>query len=364
MKPSKLNAKNEKIKDKYRVYLKNFRNPKLADETIEQKIASIRMYEEFTKYKDFKEFNAEVGIAVYEWLKDSDSRSIGTALKHADNIRVFLDWYFLNHKVPRKKQQQALCVLYARDEDRRLANRLTFVEFPNQEEFDKLIDFEETTPEDKRDKALIVFMLISSARIGAIITSKIDSLDIKKMIYKQDPLEDVATKRSKYIVTKLLMFKKEYFEVIKNWVNYLKNEHNFCDKDPLFPNIKNYAGGIIADKKFTLTENSVNKMLEKRCKQAGIPKYHPHAIRHFSTYSCNERAYNGLQLKAFSQNMGHENISTTLEKYANMPAEQYISIIEDILENEHDYSDVLRNVPLKALFAEIEKRSKLGEGFK
>ena len=364
MRASKLNPKNEKIKDEYRVYLKNFRNPKLADETIEQKITSVRMYEECTKYKDFKEFNAEIGITVYEWLKDCDARSIGTALKHADNIREFLKWYFLNHKVPHKKPLEALSALEARDEDRRLANRLTFVEFPNQEEFDKLIDFEEKTPEDKRDRALIVFMLISGARIGAIITSKIDSLDIKRMVYKQDPLEDVATKRSKYIVTKLLMFKKEYFEIIKNWVSYLKSEYNFSDEDPLFPNIKNYAGGITVDKKFTLTENSVNKMLEKRCKQAGIPKYHPHTFRHFSTYCCNERAFNGIQLKALSQNMGHENISTTLEKYANMPAEQYISIIEDMFEKEHDYSDILKNVPLEALCDEIQKRSKLGEGFK
>ena len=62
--------------------------------------------------------------------------------------------------------------------------------------------------------------------------------------------------------------------------------------------------------------------------------------------------------------MGHEHISTTLEKYANMPAEQYIAIIEDMFENEHDYADILRNVPLDTLFAEIQKRSKLGEGFK
>ena len=208
MKLSKLNANNEKIKDDYKVHLKSLRSNKLADETIEQKLASIRLYEEFTKYKDFKDYDAEIGIAVYEWLKDSDTRSIGTALKHADNIREFLEWYFGNHKVPCKKPIAALSALEARAEDRRLANRQTFVEFPTQEEFDKLIDFQENTLADKRDKALSVFLLISSARIGAILTSKIDSLDIKKMIYKQDPLEDVATKRSKHIITKLLMFKK------------------------------------------------------------------------------------------------------------------------------------------------------------
>ena len=160
------------------------------------------------------------------------------------------------------------------------------------------------------------------------------------------------------------MFKKEYFEIIRNWVSYLKTEYHFSDKDPLFPNIKNYAGGITLDKKFTLTENSVNKMLEKRCKKAGIPKYHPHAFRHFSTYCCNERAFNGLQMKACSQNMGHEHISTTLEKYANKPAEEYIVIIEYMFENEHDYADIQHNVTLNALFTEIQKRSKSGEWFK
>ena len=184
MKLSKLNANNEKIKDDYKVHLKSFRSNKLADETIEQKLTSIRLYEEFTKYKDFKDYDAEIGIAVCEWLKDSDTRSIGTALKHAENIRDFLDWYFTNHKVPHKKQLKALSALEARAEDRRLAVRQTFVEFPTQDEFDKLIDFQENTLADKRDKALIVFLLISSARIGTILTSKIDSLDIKKMIYK------------------------------------------------------------------------------------------------------------------------------------------------------------------------------------
>lgn len=364
MRQSKLNPNNEKIKDEYERYLKHLRNVKLADDTIQQKITSIRMYEERTKYKDFKEYNAETGIDVYEWLKDSDARSIGTALKHADNIREFLDWYFSNHKVPHKKQQQALSALSAREEDRRLANRQTYVEFPTQEEFDKLIDFEENTPEDKRDKALIVFMLISCARIGAIVTSKISSLDLKKMVYRQDPLEDVATKRSKYIVTKLFMFKKEYFDIIKNWVNYLKTEYHFSDNNPLFPSIKHYAGGISVEKKFVLTENSVNKMLEKRCNHAGIPKYHPHSFRHFGIGCTLEQVSNGLQFKAVSQNIGHENISTTLEKYANMPVDSYITIIEDMFEHNHGYSESLKNIPIEALIAEIQKRSKSGEGFK
>jgi site-specific recombinase XerD len=326
MKKSKLNPNNEKIKDKYESFLRNSRIYKLSLETVKHKILSVRKYEELVKYESFESFNADKGISFYETLKNSDIE-ISTLIKHLTNLKEFLSWHFSNHKVSNKKHLlAALQTLEPREEDKRLANRLTYVEYPSIEQFNKLIDFPEKTIEDKRDKAILTFLFTSCARISAVATTKLKSFNVDTMIYQQDPLEGIHTKRSKHIISKLLQFDKRYYEIIRDWVKYLKEEMNFSENEPLFPEIRN---GVVT-KKGLNGEQAYNKLIEKRCAVAKLPKYHPHSFRHAGINEALNRIKTGKQIKALSQNVGHESISTILEKYANMKPEEYMHILGNL----------------------------------
>lgn len=331
MAKSKLNPENEDLKEKYEKYLKNFRTIKLVDDSVKNKLTSINKFDEFCNYTNFSDFNADKGIAFYESLKNEDIE-LSTVFKHLNNVQEFLKWYFTNSKIKNHKHLIAsLSVFEPTEEDKRLAKRLTYVEYPTLAEFEKIIDFEETSITDKRDKAILAFLYISCARINAVATATLNLIDLKKMIFKQDPLEGVKTKRQKHIITKLMPFDEKYFDILKNWVEYLKQEQSFKDNDPLFPKIKTYNKVEKIETKFMDGEGEYNKMLEKRCINAGCQKYNPHAFRHFGIHEALKKVRTGTQLKALSQNVGHEDITTILEQYAKMKPEIYMSVVDNMI---------------------------------
>ena len=83
-------------------------------------------------------------------------------------------------------------------------------------------------------------------------------------------------------------------------------------------------------------EGEYNKMLEKRCVNAGCQKYNPHAFRHFGIHEALNQVRTGTQLKALSQNVGHEDISTILEQYAKMKPDIYMDIVDNMIRVKSD----------------------------
>lgn len=362
MAKSKLNPDNEKIKDKYYTYLKHMRSVKLVDDSITSIQGSIRKYEELFHYDDFKNFNADKGIEFYSSLKN-EGIQLSTVFKHLHHLQEFLTWYFTNHKVvSSKKKLEYLSTLNPTEEDKRLNNHITYIEYPTLEEFEKIINFEAKDLIDTRDKAILAFLYISCARVSAVATSTIDSVDVNKMVYDQDPLEGVKTKRQKYIVTKLLPFDKKYYEIVKNWINLLKTQENFGNKDPLFPNIKVYANKTLVEKKPLGGEGEYNNLLDKRCKAAGIQKYNPHAFRHFGISQALKYVKTGTQLKALSQNVGHEDISTILEQYAKMKPNRYMQVLDDMINQGLDERPV-SEISTKELMEILSKRIDIEPAF-
>lgn len=331
MKLSDNNPKNEKLKIEYQDYLKYHRNKTLKSDTVNSKFIHIDIFDEFCKYEDFCLYNSEKGKNFYEYLKSSDI-TYKTMFSYLNDISEFLEWVFINKKVKNKKKLlDELITLKPRDEDIRLSTRLTYVDFPTRDEFDKIIDFEEKSIEDKRDKAILIFLFISCARIGAVGSTQLKHIDTNNLIYKQDPLDGVKTKRQKHILTKLLPFSKKYTNIFLEWINYLKVVHNFDLNSPLFPKIKKLSNGQTILNEFIPNEADFNKLLEKRCLAAGVQKYHPHAFRHLGIYEALEYVRTGNQLKALSQNVGHEEITNILEQYAKMKPERYMDIIERMI---------------------------------
>lgn len=353
---SRLNPANEEIKQDYRFYLKYQRDFKLNNDSIKDKMSKIDKYDEFFNYADFIEFDANKGVEYYKHLLErfeDGQLEMSTVLSYLNTIKEFLNWYFDNHKVKSKKTLIAsLVTLEPKDEHRRLAQRLEYVEYPTHEEFEQIISFPEETILDKRDKAILTFLYLSGARVSAVATATIKSFDEKRMIFFQDPLEGIKTKRSKHIISKLIKFDNKYYEIVRNWINFLKTEYGFKDCDPLFPVVKD-----VVKKNFMNGEADYRKMIAKRCKDVLLPEYHPHAFRHAHIYKGLSYVRNGLQLRALSQNVGHESMMTILEKYAKMKPEEYMRVLDDMV-GDGDVNNELSKFSTLDLCREVYSRVK------
>ena len=360
MKASKLNVKNEEIKDTYLLYLTKSAKDKLKTSTAESKIGSVRQFETFTKYADFKAFDEEQGISFYDYL-DNQSIEVSTKIKHLNNVRDFFYWYLTSTK-HKKSQIEALNTLEPKDKDVRLNNRRELVEYPSNEEISKIFSMPDDSIFAKRDLALISFQILSAARVSAIATLSIGNIDLDKKIVFQDPLEGVETKRDKYIITRFMEFDNKYLNYLIEWVNILKIDYFFTDNDPLFPKINEYAGGIQVKKEFFGDATKYNALYTKICKKVGIKVYHPHCFRHYSIAEALKHIRTGEQLKALSQNVGHEEVITILEQYGNMTPNEYAKVIEQMFANKG--SADLANFTDEELLEELRKRTlSRGTGF-
>jgi integrase len=64
--------------------------------------------------------------------------------------------------------------------------------------------------------------------------------------------------------------------------------------------------------------NSIREIVKKRASQAGLEYFHPHSFRHTAIYLAMKRCRNAEEIKAVSQNFGHENVGTTLMTYGKL----------------------------------------------
>lgn len=369
---SKHNPGNVRVKRDYIKYLKT--TEKLKQSTIDNKLTSIRKYEIFLSYKDFAEYSSETGANFYSELQKTVKNgkiTVKTVIKDLENVKTFLAWYFLNHKVKNRKYLlSCLIALEPSKQDTRLSKINQPVEYPTIIEFEKIIDFEEKTITDKRDKAILIFLLISCARIEAIRQAKVGTIDTEKMLFIQDPLlaleegENIGieTKWDRYIYTKLLPLEQKYYDIFRNWLKFLANDCNFTALDPLFPRIiidrRNNAEDITHES--LRSEKEYNTIIEKRCNAVGITPYSPHKFRHLGIRQALKHVRTGEQLKALSQNVGHGDIAVILDHYAEISHHERCEIIDRMIRLSpcHKTADELSNDELLSIVQqrlEVEK---------
>jgi integrase len=87
---------------------------------------------------------------------------------------------------------------------------------------------------EKRDRALIAFILLTGCRDRAAVSVKLKHIDLAQRVLYQDPRE-VETKRGKTITTYFFPVGDEILVFVCDWIRELKNEHLWGPDDPLFP---------------------------------------------------------------------------------------------------------------------------------
>lgn len=338
--------KNEDIKRNFFDYLKNSKTG-YSDKSIECCEKAIWLWQEFSHEADFAKFTKIKAKDFKKWLKDKKKRNskknVGLSYCHTNLrlLRVFFGW-LASQPGYKKINQTAIDYLNLSKKEAREATQPTRRQCPTLEDVKRVIESIEVKNEiDRRDKALISLMFLTGIRITAISTLPMASLDRKNLVINQDPRLGVLTKNSKRITTTIIPFSyKEPLDYFLEWFDYLKNKKGFQPIDPIFPatkkengkdNLGYYNTGKV-EAVFWKSQTSIRKIFDKRFKKAGVNYYHPHSFRHLLVQEISKIPLTEEQKKAFSQNLGHSNVSTTFGSYGygEIADDRQIEIIRNI----------------------------------
>jgi len=339
---SKIRYQNEKVKRKFLDFCRESKG--FSEKTIKVKERALWKYDEFTKNQDYKKFNSETAKGFKKWLATSNKHNsnapldITTQFHILRNLKEFFMW--LSQQSGYKSRIKIDDVSYLRlsREDTRKATTSKQPDYPSLDYVVELCSFEVRNEIDMRDRALIAFTAISAMRDLAIVSLPMECFNPRDLLVTQDPNFGVRTKYSKLIYTTLFKFNGKLIDYVTEWYSYLKKELLFDNKNPLFPATKIelasetqhafVSNGV--SKEFWSDAGPMRKIFRTRAKQMGVKYYQPHKFRHFAIREASNRASTPEQLKAISQNVGHERLSTTFFSYGAIDTFRLAKVIADI----------------------------------
>lgn len=184
----------------------------------------------------------------------------------------------------------------------------------------------------RRDRALIAFTLLTGARDSAIASMKLKHVDLIEGSVYQDARE-VRTKFSKTFKTFFLPVGDEIRAVVVEWVRYLREDKLWGNDDPLFPATRVTPGPTLQFEVAGLrrghwsSASPIRNIFRESFIRTGVPYFNPHSFRNTLARLGQQVCTSAEQFKAWSQNLGHENVLTTLTSYGEVPCERQGEII-------------------------------------
>lgn len=364
------NSKNEKLKRKYFRLLKGADG--YSDATIDGVEKALSLYEDFAKFEDFGQFSQNKACAFKDWLLQRtykgnpiSSRTTYHVLRH---VRAFFVWLSSQTGYRSKITLDSISYLNLDKRTVREVSAPKPVKFPSLDYVVKLTESIDVIAEtDQRDRALIAGLLLSGMRCQAVATLPLGAFDTETLRIEQSPRLGVKTKYGKTIFSSLLRFDHKLIGYVVEWAKYLRSVKLFAETDPLFPRCKI----VQAEDGFTFESHEVEPVfwestgpirtiLETRAAHAGLEYYHPHSFRHAAVHQATRYVQTPEEMKALSQNFGHEHVNTTLQTYGTLEVERVNEIIDSIdFSAQEDKSDeVAINQTLLKLNRLMKKRRK------
>ena len=184
---------------------------------------------------------------------------------------------------------------------------------------------------------MISFTLLTGMRDRAIASLPLGCLDDENLVIIQNPRLGVETKFAKLIPTMLFRFDEKMLGFIIDWSRHLKAK-GFGAQDPLFPRAKldrskgnlSFQSPIEVEAKFWRGAGRIREIFKHRSQQAGLPYFPPHTFRHLAVNLAFKACKNGEEIKAISQNFGHEYVATTIGTYGNLAPSQLTETIREM----------------------------------
>jgi len=336
----KHNAENERIKRKYFAYLKEAKRH--SEPTIDAAAKALSRFEEFTRYRDFKAFHFEQAIAFKKLLAEQRAQTSGEKLSKATlhatltQLKQFFQWLALQPGYKARLQYPDAEYFNLSEKDMRIATAQRPQKVPTLEQVKHVIQTMPTQTEiERRNRALVAFTLLTGARDSAIASMKQKHVDLTEGCIQQDARE-VKTKFSKTFTTYFFPVGSEVRNIVAEWVRYLREERLWGNDDPVFPATRIALGtsrqfeasGL--ERKHWNGAGPIRAIFREAFVRAGVSYFHPHSLRKTLGRLGQEVCQSPEQFKAWSQNLGHEQVLTTFLNYGSVARERQGEIIRGL----------------------------------
>lgn len=355
MKPrEKHNAENERIKRRYFTYLKEARH--YSESSLDTVAKALSQFEDYTSYRDFRKFHIEQAVAFKRHLAGQINANTGKPLSHATQyqtltaLRNFFCWLAGEPGYQSRLSYSDADYFSFSEKDTRVAKATRERTGPSPEQVKHVLNrMPGKTAIEKRDRALIALTLLTGARDSALASLKLKHINLAERKLIQDARE-VNTKFSKTFTTWFFPVGEEVVAIIEDWVRFLREDLLWGEADPLFPRTQMAIG---ADNTFTAdslerahwqTTAPIRRIFKDAFEAADLPYFNPHSFRKTLARLGEQLCSTPEEFKAWSQNLGHEQVMTTLMSYGTVPKHRQAEIITGLGKPKPAESEVLSQI--------------------
>jgi integrase/recombinase XerD len=331
------NPKNERIKRRYRHYQLHANRRSLV--TVDSMIASICRFERFMGYRYFGDFTYEQAMAFKENLAVIVSalteKKLSVSTRHSilGHLQKFFRWLSTEQEMLGRLIGTHADYFNVSEKEARVATTRRETRGPSIElVHEVLAHMPNTTAIERRDRALIAFGLLTGARDDAMASFKLKHLRLETNSVYQDA-RDVRTKNSKSFPTYFFPVGENVLSIVADWAHYLREQLAWTDDDPLFPatHTAHDAEGLLSSfglvRRMWSTTSPIRRIYRTAFESAGLPYFNPHSFRDTLVRHGYTTCKTPEQLKAWSQNLGHESILTTIGSYGAMTESRQAELI-------------------------------------
>ena len=331
---------NERIKHDYATYL---RHAKGQDESsIDKARAAIRRFEDSTKFKPFKKFHRQQAADFKAYLDRQKTAKTGKALGISTVdatlrlVKGFFHWLVSRAGFKRVLTYAEVEYFNNTRKAGRVAHTQRAAQYPSVQQADhafQAMPFE--TEFQKRDKALFAFFMLTGARDGAVASLKLKHVNVALGHVFQDARE-VNTKAAKTIHCQFFPVDPAYRTCFAAYVAFLREVKLFGPEDALFPKARveavvgqGFVNLGLARERFA-NAAKLNMIIRGAFAAVQMPQYTPHAFRKTLTHLGAELCHGPEAFKAWSMNLGHENVATTINSYLPVTTERQMELIRNM----------------------------------
>lgn len=342
---AKHNAANARIKRGYFAYLKEAQRRNEA--SIDAVAKALDRFEQANGHKDFKAFRREQAVAFKRKLDDQPAVRTGKPLSRAtvhstlSALRAFFLWL-----AGQPGYKSRLCYADAdyfnlAETEVRIAKAVRIKPFPTLEQIHHVIAaMPSGTDIERRNRALIAFAILTGARDGALASLKLKHVDLVQSRVDQDA-RDVRTKASKTFSTWFFPVGGNALSIFEEWCRHLRVELLWGEDEPLFPPTLIGLGTSGGFASVGLRRHGwhgsgpIRDIFREAFQTAGLPYFNPHSFRDTLVQLGERLCATPEQFKAWSQNLGHDRVMTTLTSYGAVAPHRQANLIRGLASKSH-----------------------------
>ncbi len=335
---TKRNAANARIKREYCIYL---REAKRRDEaSIDSVAKALARFEEANGHKDFKTFHRAQAVAFKQRLNKEVAVRTGKPLSRPtvnstlSALRAFFIWLAGQPGYKSRLSYADADYFNLPEKDVRIASAERHKAFPTLDQVHHVIaNMPSGTTIELRNRALVAFALLTGARDGALASFRLKHVDLAQGCVNQDA-RDVRTKASKTFVTWFFPVGGNALKIVHDWCHYLRATLHWSEDDPLFPPTQIGIGDNGGFEPIGLRQSEcwqgtgpIRDIFRNAFMAAGLPYFNPHSFRR-TLVQHGERICPSIEaFKAWSQNLGHDRVATTLTSYGAVDSHRQAELI-------------------------------------